>query len=111
MSSNIAFRTSKLVDEIINKFSEEQIATYKKYMTNYYGYVSHIWSYKSPGQVIFDRKIINAFMNALLDVNPKRCYKVEPIRYKFYFNLFKINPFPNLDDWLTEKFVSLPKYD
>lgn len=91
------------------QLSEEQKLTYGLYFKSYYDYLSHIWNFNAPADVEFDGKIIAQFMNAVLDSSPKRVYKVEPLRYKFYFILFKMCGFSALDDWLTEKFVSMPK--
>lgn len=55
-----------------------------------------------------DENIVETFMKALNDENPKKIYKVESWRYKFYYNLFKI-PFPDtIHKWLIKRFLSFP---
>lgn len=56
-----------------------------------------------------DENIIETFMKALTDDNPKELYKVEPWRYMFYYNLFKL-PLPEAShQWLVKKFLNFPE--
>lgn len=56
-----------------------------------------------------DERIIERFVQALTDENPKELYKVESWRYMFYYNLFKL-PLPErLNSWLITKFLNFPK--
>lgn len=111
MSSNITSRTIELSKRMKKVMSEEQINIYEEYFDRYYGYLSHISSYKSPSTVEFDSNIITKLMDALLDEFPRCVYKEEPWRYKFYYNLFKFIPQGVLEHWLVEKFMMMPKYE
>lgn len=110
MSSNITARTMMLSKNMKETMSEEQLKVYEEYFDQYYGYLSYVSSYKSPGSVQFDAKIISKLMDAILDEFPKCVYKEEPWRYKLYYNLFKIIPQGPLEHYFVEKFMMMPKY-
>ncbi|XP_026488256.2 D-beta-hydroxybutyrate dehydrogenase, mitochondrial [Vanessa tameamea] len=56
-----------------------------------------------------DENIIETFMKALTDNNPKKMYKLESLRYKFYYNLFKL-PLPDtIHKSLIKRFLKFPE--
>uniref|UniRef100_A0A336M4K6 CSON012051 protein n=1 Tax=Culicoides sonorensis TaxID=179676 RepID=A0A336M4K6_CULSO len=111
MSSNITARTLELSERMKEQMSEEQLSVYQKYFDEYYGYLSYISSYKSPKSIKFNENIILKLMDAVTDEFPEYVYKDEPLRYTFYYNLFKIIPQGMMQNWIMEKFLCMPKYD
>lgn len=108
MSSNIVARTMVLSKSMKNGLSDNQLNTYETYFDQYYGYLNHVAEHaKTPAA--FDPQIISKLMDAILDESPKYVYKVEPWRYKFYYNLFKIIPQGPIERWFIDKFMMMPK--
>ncbi|XP_026313979.1 D-beta-hydroxybutyrate dehydrogenase, mitochondrial-like [Hyposmocoma kahamanoa] len=89
------------LDEEQKKFYGKRLKT----LTDYLALVSQNTSYDS----LKDESIIETYMKALLDENPKELYKVESGRYNLYYNLLKIPMPESFQQWLINKFLSFPK--
>lgn len=112
MLSNVTAQTMNWASKMKLALNMEQWSVYGDYFERYYKYLS-LFSYeRSPKDVQFDSRITDKLMDAILDVHPKACYKVEPWRYTFYYTLLSMCPEGCfLDNWLTEKFMIMPKYN
>lgn len=106
--SNIAANQQQHFNEMKSGFNNEQQLFYGDYFQRYENYLK-LLSYKKPPTEIPDAGIVNTFVRALLDDGPKAVYKCEPWRYSFYHMMFHITP-TFIQDWLVEKFVSMPRY-
>lgn len=106
--SNISAGQKKLAEQMRESFNEEQINFYGDFFDRYNSYLEVLSGEKDPQMV--DSKIMETFEEALLHDQPKSRYVTEPLRYKIYYNLFKITP-RKLTDYLIQKFVMTPSYD
>lgn len=93
---------------MLENLSEEQKILHEKRITNLNNYLKHA-SNNTRFDSMNDENIIETFMKSLTEKKPKKLYKVEPWRYKFYYNLLKI-PFPDtVYKWLVKKFLNFPE--
>lgn len=93
---------------MLENLDEEQKEFYGqrlKSLTDYLALASQNTSYDS----LKDENIIETYMKALLDGNPKEIYKVESARYKLYYRLLKIPMSEHIQQWLTKKFLNFPE--
>lgn len=111
MSSNIASRTKLLGQEMKSQLTEEQVNLYEDYFDRYFAHLGFAPEHTTPSAVTFDSKLIATMMDALTDVNPRFTYKTEPLRYKFYYTLFKFLPLGWVERYTVEKFMMMPKYN
>lgn len=88
------------LDEEQKEFYGRRIKT----LTDYLALASPNTSYDS----LKDENIIETYMKALLDENPKEIYIVESKRYKLYYNLLKVPMPENIKVWLIKKFLNFP---
>lgn len=92
---------------MLENLNEEQQSFYMKKITalrDYLQNVSQNVSYDS----LTDVDIVETYIKALTDDNPKAVYKVESLRYAIYYNLLKL-PFPEIiHRWLIKKFLCFP---
>lgn len=94
-------------NEMLAHLSEEQKFLHEKRMRALNEYLKHTSKYAKYDS-LNDENIIETFMKALTDERPRKMYKVESWRYKFYYNLFKL-PFPDtFHKWLIKRFLNFP---
>ncbi|CAH2106346.1 unnamed protein product [Euphydryas editha] len=92
---------------MLEVMSQEQKVLHEKRIKNLNNYLKHA-SKNTRFDSMNDENIIETFMKTLTDNNPKKMYKVEPWRYKFYYNLLKI-PFPDtIYKYFIKKFLQFP---
>lgn len=93
---------------MLEHLNEEQKSFYGeriRALSNYLQPISTHAGYDS----MRDENIIETFVKALTNDNPKDLYKVESWRYMFYYNLFKL-PLPEATlGWLVRKFLTFPE--
>lgn len=111
MSSNIAGGTKYWAQQMKERMDEEQHQVYDDYFNRYFSHLSFVPEKIPPTEVRFDQKLLNTMMNAITDVKPKLVYKVEPMRYKIYYFLFKILPQGRFERFVMKKFLMMPQYD
>lgn len=93
---------------MLENLSEEQKILHEKKIKNLNNYLKHA-SDNTRFDSMNDENVIETFMKSLTEKKPKKLYKVEPWRYKFYYNLLKI-PFPDtVYKWLVKKFLKFPE--
>ncbi|CAG5050403.1 unnamed protein product [Parnassius apollo] len=109
-SSNLMSYQKVQGNDMLEYLSEEQRALYEKKiqtLCNYLGTAANNARFDS----MKDENIIETFMKALTDENPKELYKIESWRYMFYYNLLKL-PIPeSAHRWLINKFVNFPQVE
>lgn len=88
----------------LDKEQKEFYGKRLKTLTDYLALVSQNTSYDS----LKDENIIETYMKALLDENPKQIYKVESRRYNLYYKLLKLPMPENIQQWLINKFLNFP---
>lgn len=94
---------------MLGHLNEEQKSFYEQKITKLNNYLQVASSHESKYDSMTDENIIETFMKALLDNNPKQLYKVESWRYMFYYNFLKL-PLPEfIHIWLINKFLNFPK--
>ncbi|CAK1596226.1 unnamed protein product [Parnassius mnemosyne] len=106
-SSNLMSYQKTHCNDMLEYLSEEQRAVYEKKIKTLCNYLE-----KAANNARFDsmkdENIIETFIKALTDENPKELYKIESWRYMFYYNLLKL-PIPeSAHRWLINKFVNFP---
>lgn len=106
--SNLMARQTEQAAIMRKQMNEEQVKFYGDYFDNLNGYLSYVSGKNDV--VMVDSVIIEKFDEALLDSPPKPMYMWEPLRYLLYHKVFNILP-QGIVDWLTIKFLDLPKYD
>ncbi|XP_068631768.1 retinol dehydrogenase 7 [Battus philenor] len=107
-SSNLMSYQKDQGDDMMEHLSEEQRALYSKKiktLCTYLGAAANEARFDS----MKDENIIETFVKALMDEQPKELYKVESWRYKFYYNLFKLPLSDGLHRWLINKFLNFPQ--
>ncbi|XP_045772359.1 retinol dehydrogenase 7 [Maniola jurtina] len=106
-SSNLTMNQVENGNKMLSHLTEEQKSIYEKRirtLNKYLGQASNNTRYDSLSNEV----IIETFVKALIDNKPKQVYKVEPWRYKFYYNLLKM-PFPDIMYyWIIKKFLAFP---
>ncbi|KAL0893114.1 hypothetical protein ABMA27_014748 [Loxostege sticticalis] len=106
-SSNLLSKQVNYGSSMLENLDEEQKSYYGKRITalnNYLGAVSKETSYDS----LKDEVIIETFLKALTEDNPKELYKVESWTYWFYYNLLKL-PLPeSIRRRIMKMFLSFP---
>ncbi|XP_059047129.1 D-beta-hydroxybutyrate dehydrogenase, mitochondrial [Achroia grisella] len=107
-SSNIMLNQRSHGEAMFEQLNEEQKVFYGtriKALSNYLGAASN----NSGFDTLRDQKIIETFMKALTEENPKNLYVVESWRYMFYYNLLKL-PLPEeIHLWLIRQFLNFPE--
>lgn len=111
MSSNIAGRTNYWAKLMKAKMNLEQREVYEIYFDRYFAHLSFIPQDVSPVKVQFDKQLLGKMMKAITDFEPELIYKVEPLRYKIYYTLFKFLPTGLLENYLMKRFLQMPQYD
>lgn len=93
---------------MLKNLNEEQKSFYShrlKALSNYLGPVAS----EIDHDALKEDNIIETFMKALTDEKPRKLYKVECWRYKFYYNIMKL-PLPEIaHNWMVKKFLNFPK--
>lgn len=107
-NTEIMARQIENVYEMHSEFSQEQLDFYDDYFKRYNSYLGML-SKPKPLEKINDPKFYSVFERALLETDPCIKYVHEPLRYKFYYNLFKITPV-RIRDFLVVKFMKMPQY-
>jgi hypothetical protein len=107
-ASNIISNQALYGKTMLQNFDEEQKNYFEKRLialNNYLGAAPSETSFDS----LKDENIIETFMKALTDNNPKEIYKVQSWRYMFYYTLLKM-PLPeSIGYWIIKKFISFPE--
>ncbi|XP_053607918.1 D-beta-hydroxybutyrate dehydrogenase, mitochondrial [Plodia interpunctella] len=107
-SSSIMSNQVALGNAMLEHLNEEQKSFYGKRIEALSKYLEFA-SKDTNFDALKDENIIETFVKALLDENPKELYKVESWRYMFYYNLLKL-PLPEgVQHWLIKKFVNFPE--
>lgn len=108
-SSNIIARQGTHGNAMLEHFNDEQKSFYGKRITALSNYLQSATSHNAGYDSLKDENIIETFVKALMDDNPKDLYKVESWRYMFYYNLFKL-PLPEATlCWFVKKFLNFPE--
>ncbi|XP_073944764.1 SDR family oxidoreductase shroud [Choristoneura fumiferana] len=106
-SSNILSRQATQCNTMLESLSEEQQSFYEKKITTLRDYLQNV-SQNNKYDSLSDVDILETYIKALTDDNPKAVYKVESWRYTIYYNLLKL-PFPEIAHrWLIKKFLCFP---
>ncbi|XP_047529667.1 D-beta-hydroxybutyrate dehydrogenase, mitochondrial [Vanessa atalanta] len=93
---------------MLEHMNEEQKALHEKKIRILNDYLKRA-SNNTRFDSLNDENIIETFMKALTDKKPKKMYKVESLRYKFYYNLFKL-PLPDtIHKSLIKRFLKFPE--
>ncbi|XP_050346469.1 retinol dehydrogenase 7 [Nymphalis io] len=107
-SSNLLKNQLLNGNAMLEYMNEEQKALYGKKIRILNNYLKQACN-NTRFDSLNDEKIIETFMKALTDNNPKKMYKVESLRYKFYYNLFKL-PLPDtIYKSLIKRFLKFPE--
>ena len=94
---------------MLEHLNDEQKSFYGERITTLCNYLQSATSHNPGYDSLKDENIIETFVKALTDDNPKDLYKVESWRYMFYYNLFKL-PLPEATlGWLVKKFLNFPE--
>lgn len=109
MQSNICANQQRYAEEMRAAFNKEQLQLYGAYFDEYNAFLRIISGAKPVQSLPANHAVLRCFEDALLDERPKRVYKCEPWRYRFYHLLFRFAP-AVFSDWLVRKFISLPQY-
>ncbi|XP_058444343.1 D-beta-hydroxybutyrate dehydrogenase, mitochondrial [Malaya genurostris] len=109
MQSNICANQMRYAAAMRSAFSPEQQEFYGTYFDEYNAYLKVISGTKPVQCLPKDHPVLKRFTDALLEEQPKRIYKCEPWRYRFYHFLFRITP-TGIRDWLVRRFVAMPEY-
>lgn len=107
-SSNLLSYQISQGEDMVENLSEEQRALYEKRIKaicNYLGSAANDARFDSMN----DEHIMETFLKALTDENPKELYKVESWRYMFYYNLFKLPVPESVHQWLIKRFINFPQ--
>ncbi|XP_072931541.1 D-beta-hydroxybutyrate dehydrogenase, mitochondrial [Epargyreus clarus] len=106
-ASNIMSTQLAHAKSMMDNLSEEQKALYENKIQSLSSYLCSAAN-NTRYDTMKDENIIETFMKALTEDNPKEIYKVESLRYKFYYKLMKI-PLPmNLHRTLIKRFLKFP---
>lgn len=96
---------------MLEHLTDEQRSLYEKQITTLTKYLGSANTQGARFDMLRDENIIETFMKALTDHDPKELYKVESWRYMFYYNLMKL-PFPEIvHHWFIKKFLSFPEVE
>ncbi|KAJ8728186.1 hypothetical protein PYW08_016571 [Mythimna loreyi] len=107
-SSNIMAKQSAHGNDMLEHLNDEQKSFFKKRITALSNYLQMAAGSNAGYDSLRDENIIETFVKALTDDNPKDLYKVESWKYMFYYNLFKL-PLPEATlGWLVKKFLTFP---
>ncbi|KAM8705345.1 hypothetical protein ACLKA7_009760 [Drosophila subpalustris] len=109
MDSNIAARQQQHAQQMLEAFSDEQLAHYGNYFRQFNEYLNILSGFKPPNK-LRDDGLHSKFKDALTNTQPAALYIHEPWRYKIYRWLFGICPAP-LSDWLAVRFCAMPSYE
>ncbi|XP_075973210.1 SDR family oxidoreductase shroud [Anticarsia gemmatalis] len=108
-SSNIIAGQASHGHAMLKNLNDEQRSFYENRITSLTNYLEAATAHDARYDSLKDENIIETFVKALTDDNPKELYKVESWRYMFYYNLFKL-PFPEAArGWLAKKFLNFPE--
>ncbi|KAJ8730069.1 hypothetical protein PYW07_017107 [Mythimna separata] len=108
-SSNIITNQGAHGNDMLEHLNDEQKSFYEKRITALSNYLQAAMGHNGGYDTMKDENIIETFIKALTDDNPKDLYKVESWRYMFYYNLFKL-PLPEATlGWLVKKFLTFPE--
>lgn len=111
LQSGILNNQRKFGDQMWNGLDEKQKEFYGDYFHRYQNYIGGLSDMTTNEVVEVDYSILKAFKEAATEESPKRTYTVEPMRYKFYYGLFKILPDCEFRDYLmTHRFTQFPRY-
>lgn len=106
-SSSILSRQAAQCNAMLENLNEEQQSFYMKKITTLRDYLQNV-SQNVSYDSLTDVDIVETYIKALTDDNPKAVYKVESLRYAIYYNLLKL-PFPEIiHRWLIKKFLCFP---
>ncbi|XP_047995252.1 D-beta-hydroxybutyrate dehydrogenase, mitochondrial [Leguminivora glycinivorella] len=106
-SSNILAAQSKACNEMLHHLDPDQRKLFEKRITALRDYLQSAVQ-NANYDSLTDINIIETFVKALTDENPKFLYKVQSWRYAFYYSLLKI-PVPEAaHHWLMKKFLNFP---
>lgn len=108
-SSNIISNQGAHGHSMIEHLNDEQKSFYEKRITNLTNYLQSATAHNARYDSLKDENIIETFVKALTDDNPKDLYKVESWRYMFYYNLFKLPVPEGTLGWLIKKFLRFPE--
>nr|WJR82371.1 short-chain dehydrogenase/reductase [Spodoptera frugiperda] len=108
-SSNIISNQGQQGQNMLEHLNEEQKSFYGQRITTLSNYLQLATAHEPSYDSMKDENIIETYVKALTDDDPKQMYKVESWRYFFYYNLFKL-PLPEaVISWLVKKFLCFPE--
>ncbi|CAB3230011.1 unnamed protein product [Arctia plantaginis] len=108
-SSNIISNQGATGNVILEHLNEEQKSFYGERIKSLSNYLEAATTRDVRYDSLKDENILETFIKALTEDNPKELYKVESWRYMFYYNLFKL-PLPEASHrWLVKKFLNFPE--
>ncbi|PZC86455.1 hypothetical protein B5X24_HaOG209174 [Helicoverpa armigera] len=108
-SSNIISSQGAQGSTMLEHLNDEQKSFYGKRITTLTNYLQSATAHNAGYDSLKDENIIETFVKALTDDDPKELYKVESWRYMFYYNLFKL-PLPEAAiEWIMKKFLNFPE--
>lgn len=93
---------------MLQNLDNEQKSFYEERMKCLINHLSQVSNDVVPYDALTDQNIIEPLAQALIVDKPKKCYKVEPLRYKIYHFLFNL-PLPEIViHWLKKRFLVFP---
>ncbi|XP_063361814.1 D-beta-hydroxybutyrate dehydrogenase, mitochondrial [Cydia amplana] len=107
-SSNILAAQANSCSKMLDHLDPEQRKLFEKRITALSDYLQSA-TQNSNYDSLKDIDIIETFVKALTDENPRFMYKVQSWRYAFYYSLLKM-PVPEAAHlWLIKRFLSFPE--